>query len=31
VAHLPDEVTVGAARARLDEFCATVGDARDRL
>ena len=28
---LPDEVTVAEAQARLDEFCATVGDTRDRV
>src|SRR5664279_4612904 len=28
---LPDDITVAAAQARLDEFCATIGDARDRV
>ena len=28
---LPDGITVAQAQARLDEFCATVGDARDRV
>jgi transposase len=28
---LPDDITVAAAQARLDEFCAATGDARDRI
>ncbi len=28
---LPDDITVADAQARLDQFCATVGDTRDRV
>ena len=28
---LPDDITVAAAQAPLDEFCTSTGDARDRV